>query len=170
MSETRTRIANNIRAHPGVHFNGLVRGLELAPGQIQFHLTILLSQDVFQAERLYGRTHYYPTEFSPWERQALTLLRRETSRDIIAVLLEDAPVSPTDITGRLSNVRSTLEWLLDRLEARDIVTKERGDNRQFTLVLSRQEELLVLLREADPTLVDRMIDRYTRLIDQLLSE
>lgn len=170
MNETRTRIANHIRAHHGVHFNGLVRALELAPGQIQFHLKTLLSQNVFHEERFYGRTHYYPTEFNKWERQALALLRRETSRDIIAVLLEDAPVSPSHVTSRLSIARSTLEWHLDRLEAMDIVTKERDENRHVTLIPNRQEEIARLLREADPTLLARMVDRYTRLIDQLLTE
>lgn len=170
MSDTRNRIAEHIRAHPGVHFNGLVRALDLAPGQIQFHLKTLLGQNVFVEARLYGRTHYYPDEFDPWERQALALLRRETTRDIIAVLLEDAPASPGHVTDRVSIARSTLEWHLDRLEANEIVTKERDDNQQVTLVVNHQNELSALLRDADPTLLARLLDRYTRLVDHLLTE
>lgn len=170
MSDTRTRIAEHIHAHPGVHFNGLVRALDLAPGQIQFHLKTLLGQQVFVKEQLYGRTHYYSDGFDPWERQALALLRRETTRDIIAVLLEDSPTSPRHVTDRVSIARSTLEWHLDRLEANEIVTKERDDNRHVTLVVDRQEELSALLSEADPTLLARLLDRYTRLVDHLLTE
>lgn len=170
MSETRARIANHIRAHPGIHFNGLVRGLELAPGQIQYHLRVLLSTDDFVKEPVYGRTHYFATNYEPWERQALALIRRETARDIIAVLLDDGPVSPSHVTDRLDIARSTLEWHLDRLQTQGIVTKKRNHSHQITLTLDRPDELSALLRNADPTLLARMIDRYTRLVDRLLTE
>lgn len=170
MSETRDRIANHIRAHPGVHFNGLVRSLEFAPGQVQYHLRTLLSQDVFVEERLYCRTHLYPDEYDQWERQALALLRRETARDIIAVLLDDGPVSPAAVSDRLDIARSTLEWHLDRLQARDIVNKERNQINHVTFVPDRDEEIARLLRDADPTLLARLVERYTRLVDYLLTE
>ncbi|MGM0397617.1 MAG: winged helix-turn-helix transcriptional regulator, partial [Halobacteriota archaeon] len=38
MVETRTRIAEAVRTQPGIHFNGLVRSLDLATGQVQYHL------------------------------------------------------------------------------------------------------------------------------------
>lgn len=170
MSETRDRIANHIRAHPGVHFNGLVRSLEFAPGQVQYHVRALLSQDAFVEERLYGRTHYYSDEYDPWEREALALLRRETTRDIIAVLLDDGPASPAALADRLDIARSTLEWHLDRLQAREMVTKERNQLNHVTLVLDRDEEIARLFRDADPTRLARLVDRYTRLVDHLLTE
>jgi predicted transcriptional regulator len=170
MSEIRDRIANHIRAHPGVHFNGLARSLNLAPGQIQHHLKILLSQDTFVEEHLYGRTHYYPTDYDPWERAALALLRRETARDIIAVLLDDGPAAPARVTEELDIARSTLEWHLDRLVDQGLVTKERNQHNHVTLTLERPEKTATLLRNADPTLLARMVDRYTRLVDRLLLE
>jgi predicted transcriptional regulator len=60
MSETRKRIARHIQTTPGVHFNKLVRELDLAPGQVQYHLKRLLSTESVVEERLYGQTHYYP--------------------------------------------------------------------------------------------------------------
>lgn len=170
VTDTRERIATHVRAHPGVHFNELVRSLDLAPGQVQYHLKKLLSRESFVEERLYGQTHYYPDQYDRWERQALALLRRETARDVIAVVLDEGPVSPGSVAERLDLARSTLEWQLDRLVDREIVTKRRDQHNRVTLVLERPEKTVSLLREADPTLLGRLVDRFTRLVDQLLTE
>ncbi|MFW5918782.1 MAG: winged helix-turn-helix transcriptional regulator, partial [Halanaeroarchaeum sp.] len=88
MVETRTRIADAVRSTPGIHFNGLVRSLDLATGQVQYHLKRLLSEETIVKVELYGRTHYFPDTYDDWERRTLALLRRETTRDVVAVLFE----------------------------------------------------------------------------------
>ena len=37
-TDTRERIAAHVEHNPGVHFSELVRDLDLAPGQVQYHL------------------------------------------------------------------------------------------------------------------------------------
>lgn len=37
MSETRLRILQYVLANPGVHFRGIVRGLDLNVGVVQYH-------------------------------------------------------------------------------------------------------------------------------------
>ena len=170
LSETRRRIVRHIHAHPGVHFNALVRALDLAPGQIQHHLKVLLADHDIVEEHLYGRTHYYQEGFDPWKRQALALLRRETSRDVITVLLRVGPAAPSVVADELDIARSTLEWHLDRLESAQLVRKERDNRNHVTVVLDRPSQTAALLRDADPTLLGRLADRYTRLVDRLLAE
>jgi predicted transcriptional regulator len=170
MSETRERVADYVRAHPGVHFNAVVRALDLAPGQVQYHVNVLLGGDAFVAEQLYGRTHYYPDGYDAWERHALALLRRETARDVVAVLLDADAARPGAVADELDVARSTLEWHLDRLVEHDLVTKDRDDRGRVTLALARPEATVRLLHEADPALGERMVDRFTRLVDRLLSE
>lgn len=168
MTETRKRIANSIRTHPGIHFNELVRELDLAPGQVQYHLRRLQSDDTVLAEALYGQTHYYPPAYDQWERQALALLHRETAGDIVAYLLANGPSSPATVADDLDIARSTLEWHIDRLVDQRMVTKERNQCNHVTLVVDNGDRTLDLLREADPTLRERLVDRFTRLVDQLL--
>lgn len=170
MSDSRTRIARHVRAHPGVHFNGLVRALELAPGQVQYHLRRLTDQGNVRAESLYGRTHYYPPTFDTWEREALALLRRETARDIVAVLLEEGSDRPGTVAERAGVSRSTLEWHLDRLDEADLVRKRRHADGRVSLEPARPRATAQLLRDADPTLLAQLVDRYTRLVDRLLTE
>ena len=170
MSETRNRIATYVRTHPGVHFNELVATLDLAPGQVQYHLHRLLNNDVFVREALYGRTHYFPPKYDAWERGVLSLVRRETTRDILAYLIEHGPSRPDPVSDDLGIARSTLEWHLDHLVEQEVVEKRRDARSRVTLVLARPEATGWLLQEITPSLPERFVDRFARLVDQLLED
>jgi len=162
---TRDLIADHVRAEPGVHFNELVRELDLAPGQTQYHLRRL---NVTSEER-FGRTHYFPPGYDEWERGALALLRRETAADVVAVLLADGPLSAGETADSVGIARSTLSWHRDRLEAAGLV--ETWPDRGRTLLAVEQPERTArLLDRADPSLPDRLVDRFTRLVDNLVGE
>jgi len=105
VSVQRARIADAIAEVPGIHFSELVRRLDLAPGQVQYHVTRLRRRDDVLEERLYGRTHYYPPSFDEWERGAVALLRRETARDVVTYLLAEGPAGPAAVAEDLDNGR-----------------------------------------------------------------
>ena len=170
MTDQRARIRECITTNPGIHFNGLTRKLDLAPGQVQYHLKQLLRSDRINQKQLYGRTHYYLPETGEWERGALALLRRETARDILFYLLEHGSSKPTTVADALDIARSTLEWHLDRLTECDLVEKHYDSQNHVTLILARPEETAKLVHEVSPSLPERMTDRFIRLVDNLLSE
>lgn len=167
MSLARSRIADAVADAPGIHFSELVRRLDLAPGQVQYHLRRLLGDDRVLAEQLHGRTHYYPPSFDEWERGALALLRRETSRDVVVFLLANGPSRPADVTAGLDIARSTLEWHLDRLIERGLVEKRHDGRNHVTLVATRPADAVALLATVEPTVPDRLVDRFARLLDPL---
>lgn len=169
MTDTRERIRVAIRTEPGVHFSELARSLDLATGQLQHHLRELQGREEVLGEQRYGQTHYYPPEYDAWERGALALLRRETAADIVAHLLERGPSRPDEVTDALGIARSTLEWHLDRLCDQGLVEKRREGNR-VTLAAAAPERTAELLRRAEPTLPERLTDRFTRLVDSLLTD
>jgi len=164
MTETRARIRREIEREPGIHFRALTRGLELATGQVQYHLDRI---DDVRVERVSGRTHYYPPGYDEWERGALAMLRRETARDVVATLYETGQVRPGTVADRVGIARSTLEHHLDGLVAGDIVRKQRAGNR-VTLSLARPDETVALLGTVEPSLAGRLTDRFERLVDSLL--
>jgi predicted transcriptional regulator len=168
MSETRERIASHVAGAPGVHFNELVRDLDLAPGQVQYHVRRLLAGDRLVADAHHGQTHYYPPGYDPWEREALALLRRETSADVVADLITSGASSPSEVAGRVGIARSTLEWHLDRLVGAGLVEKRRDSRNRVTLALARPPRTARLLRRTEPSLPERLVDRFTRLVDALL--
>jgi predicted transcriptional regulator len=162
---TRERIAAHVAREPGVHFNELVRALDLAPGQTQYHLDRL----DLTADEWFGRTHYYPPGYNEWERAALALLRRETAADIVSVLLADGPLPAGELAARVGIARSTLSWHRERLERVGLV-KTRPDRGRTLLWVPEPERTARLVDRADPSLPERLVDRFTRLVDALLEE
>ncbi|QCJ48108.1 MULTISPECIES: winged helix-turn-helix transcriptional regulator [Haloprofundus] len=168
MSATRSRIAAHVHHNPGVHFNELVRALDLAPGQVQYHLRRLGRDERVAETHLYGKTHYYPSTFDEWERGVLALVRRETARDVLGVLLERDEATPAEVADEVGIARSTLAWHTKRLEEQSVVEKRYDSRGRVTLALARPEATARLLASVSPSLPERFVDRFTRLVDGLL--
>lgn len=169
MTDTREEIHAHVRANAGVHFNELVRESAFAPGQVQYHVRRLLADDRLVSEECYGRTHYYPPAYDAWERTALALFRRETAREIVIHLIEHEPAAPGDVAAALDIARSTLEYHVDRLVEHEIVDKRYGERNRVGLELANPDATGRLLTTVTPTVPDRLVDRFTRLVDELLA-
>lgn len=168
MSDTRRTIEAHVRSNAGIHFNELVRESAFAPGQIQYHVRRLLAEDALVRGEFYGRTHYYPPTYDEWERAALALFRRETTREIVVSLIDAGPTDPGTVADDLEIARSTLEYHLDRLVEWDIVAKHYDERNRVTLALAAPERTGELLSAVEPAVPDRLLDRFTRLVDDLL--
>lgn len=170
MSDTRERVRAAIESDPGVHFRGLVRELDLAPGQVQHHVRRLRRADDVVATDHRGRTHYFTPAYDERERAAIAALRRETARDVVAHLLERGESDPSDVADAVGVARSTLAWHVDALVDADVVEKRRVDGNRVRLTLVDPEATARLLATVDPSLVERLVDRFERLVDGLLEE
>jgi len=170
MTETRRRIVDAVRETPGIHFNAIVRSLDLATGQVQYHVKKLLAEESIQATELYGRTHYFPEGFDDAEQRTVALLRRETTREIVAYLFDHEGARPGDIADAVGVARSTVEWHLDRLIEQDLLYKRREGSNRVTLELRHPEATAALLSEVDPGLLDTMLSGYERLLDDVFYE
>ena len=167
MVNQRARIKSHIANHPGIHFNQILRELNLATGQGQYHLRKLIKGDEIERADFYGRTHYFPPECNSWERGAIALARRESARDILFYLFEYGPSRPGDVATELNIARSTLEWHLGHLVEHDIVRKKRDIRNHVTVVLIHPEETAHVLRTVTPSLSETLVDRFIRLTDNM---
>lgn len=169
MSDTRDRIADHVATNPGVHFNGLVRALGLATGQVQYHVKRLRDDGRVVVEECCGRTHYFPEGYGDWERGALALLRRETSADVVALLLARGETAPGEVAEALDLAGSTVAYHVDRLVEQDVLERRRGDAR-VRLAVCRPTATAELLAAANQPLPGRLVDRFVRLVDRLLED
>ncbi|PHQ47515.1 ArsR family transcriptional regulator, partial [Halorubrum sp. C3] len=94
---------------------------------------------------------------------------RETARDILVYLMTNGPSSPNTVADGVAIARSTLEWHLDRLVEQNLVEKERDTHNHVTLVITHPEETAQMLRLVEPSVADRLVDRFTRRVDGLLA-
>jgi len=166
MSDTRARIRRHVLDTPGVHFNRLTRELDVATGQAQYHLRRLVGDDELAVERVAGRAHYFDPAFDPWERQTVAFLRRETARALIMRLYADGPARQIDLKTELGLARSTVAWHVSTLTDAGIL--EKSDTRPMMIRLSDPARTAALLETVSPSLPERLLDRFTRSVDQLL--
>ncbi|QAU12000.1 winged helix-turn-helix transcriptional regulator [Halorubrum sp. BOL3-1] len=165
MTDTRTQIRRHVRDTPGVHFNQVGRDLDIATGQVQYHLRRLVRNDELAIERVGGRTHYFAPSFDSCERRALAFLRRETARGILVRLHADGPKRPKTLANDLDLARSTVSWHVSALVENEIV--EKSADRPVTVSLARPERTAALLDEVSPSLPDRIVDRFVRTVDTI---
>lgn len=166
MSATRDRIRDHVSETPGVHFNQLSRDLDLATGQVQYHIRKLSRAGEITAVDVTGKTHYFDPIYDPWEQYAIAYLRRETTREIVVRLHANGPMKPARIATELDLARSTIEWHLSNLDDHNIVTKSATT--PLTVSLVHPDRTADLLEEISPSLPERLVDRFIRTVDELL--
>jgi DNA-binding MarR family transcriptional regulator len=74
------------------------------------------------------------------------------------------------VAADLDIARSTLEWHLDRLVEQELVEKQRDKRNHVTLMVVDSTTAVRLLDEITPSMSDRMIDRFTRLVDTFFAD
>jgi predicted transcriptional regulator len=173
MSETadpRKTILDYVSENPGVHFNELVRSVEMATGQVQYHMYRLTKRGDIDGDSLYGRTHYYPAEYPEDRRGAVALLRRETAREVVVYIVENGETRPDELAEALDVARSTVEWHLGRLEEQSLVSKSRGDGGRVTVSAVDEDRTVEMLSDISPSLADTVVDRFVTMVDRMLEE
>lgn len=165
---TRGQIRHAIASNPGIHFNALVRELSLAPGQVQYHVRRLVKSEAVVRHERFGRTHYFDPSYDEWERDALAVLRRETSAAIATTLYTRESARPNELVEDLDLPRSTLEHHVDHLIECDVVEREYVRGNRVVLSLARPAETAGLLETVTPPPGARFVDRFERLVDSLL--
>jgi len=165
MSTVRERVHEHVATNPGLHFSAIKDDLDIATGQAQYHLRKLDRAGDIIADEIRGRTHYYDTSYDPWERRILAFARRETARALLAHLLADGSLAAADLADRLDVSRSTVAWHVSSLAEAGVVEKSYGDRGQVVVDAVRPAETRRLLAEVTPSLADRLVDRFTRLVD-----
>jgi predicted transcriptional regulator len=170
MSEVRRAIRRHIESNPGVHFNELARNLGIATGQAQYHLRRLRRAGGLDTAEVRDRTHYFPEGYDPWEQRTIALLRRETVRGIIVAALEEPEPSAAALATDLGVARSTVSWHVSTLVDAGVAEKCYDEHGRSHIRLTRPDETRRLLDEVSPSAPDRLVDRFTRLVDDALLE
>lgn len=156
----RKRITEYIRRNPGVHFRQISRDLDLAIGQLDFHLNALVKTEVLVREVASGNTRYYVRDrFSKEERKAMSILRREIPRGIVLYLLDYPYSTPTAILTGFNFTSATLSYHLRRLEKYGILeAKQSGRERHYSVHNAELVRSLLILYSA--TLADTIVDSF----------
>jgi len=125
--DVRARIYEYIRSNPGIHLRGLSSEMSIRMGTLRYHLGVLrhthkiaVSEDP-AAVRFYENSGTYNSE----EQQIHKHIRNETTRKILAVLLDRPSATRQDIADAIGISGPSVSWHMKRLEEDNLVLPRR---------------------------------------------
>ena len=157
-----------INFSPGIRYRELLRITNLNNGTLSHHLTILEKYSNIKVMRTENSniTRYYPASIPSEETVTLGYLKIRTTKEIIVKLMETKSCTFNELVSHIKRAPSTTSWNLKRLLDSEVIVRKRG-NEFSEYSLKNPVEVENLIKKTDITLLDRSVDNYISLIDDL---
>ncbi len=158
--ETRRKIFAYISKYPGSHMRKIKRKLDLAMGEIEYHLKYLEEHGLLASQMSGNKKRYYVADEVRYpDRKILGILRQKMPRKIILLVLENEPSSFGDIHDDLDISKSTLSFHLGKLTQTSILNVRRK-GRQKLYSVKDPEHVVQILITYKSSFVDEAVERF----------
>ncbi|MBA2440565.1 MAG: winged helix-turn-helix transcriptional regulator [Thermoleophilaceae bacterium] len=164
----KSTILKIINSFPGIRYRDILRLTNLNNGTLSHHISTLEKRSIIKIGRTENSniTRYFPASTPSDETLILNYLKIKTTKSIILMLLDTDSVSFNEIVNHINKAPSTTSWNLKRLIDSKIVGRKKG--KVFSLFFLLNKVLVKKLAgENNKTLLDRSIDNYISIIDEL---
>jgi len=164
----QNKILKIINFFPGIRYRDLIRATSLKNGTLSYHLTVLEKKSNIKVIRTENSniTRYYPASTPSEETIILGFLKIKTTREIILILDKKKYCTFNEIVTFINRAPSTASWNLKRLIDSEVIIRKKG-----TLIseysLKNQTLINKLIQQNNTTFLDRCVDNYTSIIDDL---
>ena len=133
-NENRINIIKHVIDKPGIHHNELMRVCDLQKGQLQWHLDILIKNQIIKKTVQGQYALYFPNlksfELPPSIKKGI--IRNSTTHNILEIIKENPGINPTLIAKKVNLAKNTINYHLDKLlEADMIYTKKNGRRKEI---------------------------------------
>ena len=159
-SENRLYIYKYIVNYPGIHLRKICRGLGLAMGDTQYHLSILEKEGRIKSKIVGNHRHYYPLTI-PNEQNELILafLRQEIIRDILIYLMENPGSTQKSLANFKSVSAPTIKSHMSRLIESELVMAARK-GKIVKYFIKDPRSLTSSLKNYMPALWNSLVNRF----------
>ena len=167
-NDKKTLLLKIINLFPGIRYRELLRITNLNNGTLSHHLASLEKGSTIKVLRPKNSniTRYYPASTPSEETIILGYLKIKTTKEIIIKLLEKKCCTFNELVVHINKAPSTTSWNLKRLLDSEVIIRHRGI--EFSeYLLKNPVEVEKLLEKTNVTLLDRSVDNYISLIDDL---
>jgi predicted transcriptional regulator len=116
ITQNRLDIYNYISLNPGTYLRKIFRGVGLAMGDTQYHLSVLEKKGYVKSRKVGKHRHYYPMSVnSGLDELMLVFLKQAVTRDILVYLIENIGATQKDISNFKHFSTPTIYWYMKRL-------------------------------------------------------
>jgi DNA-binding MarR family transcriptional regulator len=165
------RVYRYVKDHPGVHLRKICRDLELAIGDVQYHLDRLEKSGSVKSSRRGLYRHFYPTGvFGEREGLVLSALAERTPRELLLHIVESPGCSQEDLAAALGLSAPSISWNMKRLVRLGLVQREQKGRFATYTVIGNSMEIAKFVRSYHPGVWDSWSSRLTEIVLALSEE
>jgi predicted transcriptional regulator/chitodextrinase len=124
---TRGQIHGYILANPGEHYSSIKSALDLNNGTLAYHLQRLENEKVIKSAMDGTHRRYYPARMKVPEPEEGALT--EVQKLIVAKVTETPGISQRDIGSLMKLSPATVNYHIERLQAKGVIHRERAGMR-----------------------------------------
>jgi predicted transcriptional regulator len=158
--ESRRRIYEFVREHPGAYVREIMTSLGMPQGQVTYHLSTLEERGlVVGAKEEYHRRYFLAGSVPREQRGLARFLKARVPRGILLALLEAPGLQHGALAERLGIRPSTLTYHMKRLEQQGLVARD-ADGGQVRYRVADEAGLVDGLVTYRRTLMDAAVDRF----------
>lgn len=165
-TDTKVLILKHIEQTPGIRYRELLRLTGFVNGVLTYHLAALEKANLIKVDRQSRVTRYYPANISDNHSSILKFIRHEPIREILIFILEHDMCTFQEIVEHTGKAPSTISTHLKRLKEARIISVRRGECLQLYQVV-RGELVAEVLSKYMPSFVDKVVDNYAELLEEL---
>lgn len=123
--DSRKRIYDHVKAHPGTHLREIARSLSLPLGTALYHLDYLTTREVLvvRQDGRYKR-FFLRNSMGRREKDHVTTFRHDVPRRVAVALLDGVEGTQRVLCDALAISRSTLSFHLTQMVAQEILSVE----------------------------------------------
>lgn len=168
-SNKRSLLLRIISLAPGIRYRDLLRMTTFNNGTLTHHLSILEKNSIIKVNRAESSniTRYYPVSIPSEETLTYGFLKMKTTRQIILYLYKNKTKTFSEIVEHINKSPSTTSWTLKRLYESKIIIKRKKEGNSIEFYLKNPSIVEKILSKDNNNFLDRSVDSYLSIIDQL---
>ena len=168
LTGTRKKIYEYILEHPGSHFREIGREMDVAVGDLQYHLDYLESNNYVSSQRrgLYKR--FYPIHsFNEKQKDILGTLSKETPRKILLILTQKPGATQVEITRLVKISAPTASWHMKKMIEDGLVYSEKEGRNTRYYISESANGIEDALKSYHPLFWETWTDRFIDIWQEL---
>jgi len=160
LDATQRRVLDFIAAHPGVHLREICRALDLAMGDVQYHVRRLERDGRISSFRRGLYKFFYPANlFGERQRDVLSVLSLDRPRELLLNIIEHPESTQEALAVATEVSQPTVSWHLKRLIDLGIVGRHQEGRSVTYSVVGGGSEIATYIRTYHPTVWERWSSR-----------
>jgi predicted transcriptional regulator len=162
-----TKLLHFISENPGIRYRELLRLSNLSNGVLAYHLSLLEKSDRIQVDRNENKkmTRYYHNNIPITEANIIGRIRHDASMQIVSFILENDLCSFNEVVEHTKKAPSTISWHLKRLKEAGIISIQYGHYHLYHV--TDREVVAEVLHKYKQSFIDKVVDNYTKIMDEL---